>query len=1045
MRQGSQVGQYIGPYQLEQLIGHGGMGEVWRASATTDQSKVAIKILREDLKNSQAACESFRKEAELTQRLRSPQSIKVLSYHTTSEDIPYIVMEYLEGEDLQKKLDREGSLPLADAIIVTIELLKALSELHLAGYVHRDIKPSNIFVLKPKKNNETIKIKILDFGLAITSHDPPEKGLRGSYLFMAPEQIKKQAVTPATDLYGVAALLFTMITGSPPFKPTGADQIFAQLEQDIPLLSRRVPHLSIPNALDQLVTRCLAKEISERPDNSDVVRRALAYILNEIKRPREGLVNGLLAAEDDFESMTPMPYRPLSDRVQSVRPNYLSNRPQTLSQNALSYPPTPKPNASSRPIAKAWGDVWSLNEFLHERHEQLVKVWLQSISEYPQYSRIQQHQLRSCLRQHLNVFIQLSTQRSSNIAQQLIDQILQQTYTRPSAEYAPLLTLSLLSKALEECIPYEWSQDQVNKIQHELWRVLYLFRAKFIETIATRRYHDANHFLYQFFLQSSELAMMCTPNGITLNTHAKLRSTFNERDDDSLTSRHIFDILKGYQPILPIQKAFESLHQGTFQNYFILENPHPKGSAIKLQFSPYLVGRSDKPQVLILINVLTEQTRKVEIPELHSVDSDFASPQALPWMMTTEVPSLTAENIRSYIHSRSNPPAQLNQQAITEQAQVAYKYQAPNTASSINPHLQAPISAPLEPNHPSRANTHRSIQPHMQRSSKQPYAKRAIYHTPSQQPQTSRLPSQPPQRSTYNRPSQQPMIASHVYQPHAHISHPQQHVAHDLNFHQLAPDALEYSNPPLQEGHVFQFNFATRSQEPSPIQETHSKHPKEYQVSQKPLHHTSSSERPLPHRSPATNTQHTSSHQVYPSNISQVNHSIQTAALHESHHIHPTSSHTSQHIPQPSGMSHTTNAALEKPSPVVKNTRHSRIHSVEQNTHTNSSQNFLIQILLFVICALLVWNFRAPIKSMIRGKQKQSVQKKVYLKVNSKNTRFIQLATDEIICQEVDYCEVNPHDEVKVESDGYYPRYLRPEELQERSDGVWKLVLEKRN
>lgn len=1057
MRQGSYVGHYLGSYQLEQLIGQGGMGEVWRASSPSDHTQVAIKVLREDLKSSQSARESFRKEAELTQRLRSPQSIKVINYSVATEEVPYIVMEYLDGEDLQKKLDREGSLPLMSALLIAMEVLKALSELHQAGYVHRDIKPSNIFILKHQKSNEHIQIKILDFGLALASHETPENGLRGSYLFMAPEQIKKQAVSPATDLYGVAALLFMMVTGSPPFKPTGADQIFAQLEQDIPTLSKRVPHISIPNALDQLLTRCLAKEASSRPDNADVLRRALAYIVNEVKRPREGLVNGLLAAEDEVVSRTPLPYRPLSDRAQSIRPHYFSNHPKTLGQSALSYPPTPSPTHHTNLPSKAWDEVWTLSEFLQERGEQLLKIWLQSISEYPQYSRIQQHHLRSSLRAHLNVFLQLAHGRPRTISKQLIDQTLQQTFTRPSAEYAPLLTLSLLSKSLDDVFPYEWSQEQSNKIRHELLRILYLFRAQFIETITTRRYHDANQFLYQFFLQSSELAMMCTPNGITLNTHAKLRSAFNKREDDSLTSRQIFDILKGYQPILPLQKAFEFLHQQSFQNYFILENPTPKGYAVKLQMSPYLVGRSDQPQVLILINILSEQTQRVEVPELQSIDSDFASPQALPWMMTTELPSITASDIRAYINAHSNPPSTQKNQGlpITEQAQLAYNHQAhlnhseqenPQSNTTATPirlnknqvkspgttgshvvqrsHVsQAPKSSHNILSHPSNVVHH---------ASKQPYAKNS--HFSKQPTQAVNRGTQPPQVSTYASPSQQPMrIPTSAYKAHK-ISRPHQHVSHDLGYNShLAPDAREYSNPPLQEGHAIQFNFHNRSREPYSLQENHT-------PTFKVTTHTNIE---------SFNTSSKSKPSINPNSIiiKEKSHAMHSETLLKAEYPNPKgiqqNSATHRVTPPPFTPPQTNHS---KVMPVVKSTRHSRIQSVEPQTYKSTPHNFLIQVLVFIICILLLWNFRAPIKSMIHGRQTshQSVPSSIYLKVNSKKARFIHLTTDKIICQDTNYCEVGNQEEIKIESDGYYPRYLRPEELKERNGSIWKLILEKR-
>ena len=139
-------------------------------------------------------------------------------------------MELLEGQDLQTHLDQEGPLDLVSAVTIIIEALKALSEAHAIGVVHRDIKPSNLFWLAQPATSEA-HVKILDFGLATqhnhTSHLP--KSLIGTYLFMAPEQARREAVTPRSDIYPISATIYTLLTGSPPRRPTGADGTFSHL------------------------------------------------------------------------------------------------------------------------------------------------------------------------------------------------------------------------------------------------------------------------------------------------------------------------------------------------------------------------------------------------------------------------------------------------------------------------------------------------------------------------------------------------------------------------------------------------------------------------------------------------------------------------------------------------------------------------------------------------------------------------------------------------------------------------------------------------
>ena len=136
----------IDSIRLELLIGRGGMGDIWQGLNTRDQTRVAVKVLREEYLNSTQARERFRREAELTEQLNSSQTLKVLKYALTTNRVPYIVMELLEGSDLDSVIKRDGPLPLEEALESVIELLKALSEAHLLGIVHRDIKPENLLI-----------------------------------------------------------------------------------------------------------------------------------------------------------------------------------------------------------------------------------------------------------------------------------------------------------------------------------------------------------------------------------------------------------------------------------------------------------------------------------------------------------------------------------------------------------------------------------------------------------------------------------------------------------------------------------------------------------------------------------------------------------------------------------------------------------------------------------------------------------------------------------------------------------------------------------
>ena len=1142
MRQGLEEGAYIGPYQLEALIGRGGMGEIWRARLPSDGSLVAIKVLRRDLKNAPQLRERFRREAELTQRLRSPQTLKVINYGVTQDQSSYIIMEFLDGEDLQSRLDREGSLPIHESLQISIELLKALSEAHQAGVVHRDIKPANIFLLKSKGAHGDTKIKILDFGLATLSYEQAETGLRGSYLYMAPEQIKRQPVSPATDLYGVGALLFKMISGSPPYTPTGADKMFAQLEMPIPTLSARVPHLSISSSLDQLLTRCLAKQAEERPENADVLRRGLEFILAEVSRPKEGLVDGLLAAEDEDHQR--LSRRNMSSsRIHSIQPMSSTPAPRHAS---MSF--TPQPEVSFAP-AEQWGGGWTLAEWLEEQRDRLVTHWAQSISERPEYSRLQPHQLRSSVRQYLDLFIQVASGKPLSVFKSLIDHLFQQTFTRPTADYAPLLNLSLLRTNVEDFFPYEWETPQREHVQEELYQLFYDFRGLFIKTIVARRTHNAAQFLHRFFLQDSEYTMMCTPNGVTLNTHSRLRSALGDSESSSLSGNNLFETLRGYQPALKLQRAFEDLHHRPFQTTFILENPQPHGSALKIKLSPYLIGNTDQPQVLILFDILQERQVTEFIPAFSPLEADFSSPQALPWQMTSEVPSLTPDDIKAYAqsHLMDRPQSAYSSALDLNQApprqRALYGQSAPSTSaqregalhtgtyghnsSSIeNAHRsREPSILPLAPDAreystPPQQSMQHSIQSQVGYLSTPPLRRRVASITPSPSRPSAAPASQwshdgyGPTGGTLNASLTPNSIRPYLERSASPPSLPPEHNINQSGYHQPASEPNERASSGMtHEGRRSirpQSHFVTgHEQSMFPLrssEHTHSIHEKvtressvrddsvrdnsvrdnsvrddsvrddsvrddsvrDDSVVESPMHNHSlqaqqlSSSRIEPQRSPVRR-----GHQE-PALPPMTSEAVSHSPYHDENRQTPayTSRLTSARPLEPKDPSfqraqtpvHTGNPRSRRTAPPqfdapVKSTRHSRIKALE-NPQEDAPRSLLVHTLVFIICVLLLWTFRQPIKEILRGSA-STIQNEqstvvvnpgsVFLKIQDlKEANFIRVRDQKVLCQKLNYCEVPSDHQIRIESTGYYPRYLNPEEMMEREGKTWSLSLDSR-
>jgi len=209
--------------RLEEEIGRGAMGVVWRARNLALDSSVAVKVLAgADLDETQEGRQRFEREARAVARLSSPYIVQVFDYGL-DEGRPYFVMELLEGEDLGQRLERDQCLPLMMVQQIVEQVCRGLTVAHEAGIVHRDLKPANLFLLG--KPDQPIHIKILDFGVA-KQLDPPEKGMTmtqsgtlvGTPFYMSPEQIlAPREIDERTDLWSLAVVVFTMLTGAVPF------------------------------------------------------------------------------------------------------------------------------------------------------------------------------------------------------------------------------------------------------------------------------------------------------------------------------------------------------------------------------------------------------------------------------------------------------------------------------------------------------------------------------------------------------------------------------------------------------------------------------------------------------------------------------------------------------------------------------------------------------------------------------------------------------------------------------------------------------------
>ena len=270
----------LNQYRLKGRIGAGSMGEVYLAEHQLLKRPCAIKLIAPDRAGDPKAPARFEREVRTTARLSHPNTVEVYDYGRTVDGTFYYVMELLNGLSLADLVDRHGPLPPGRAIFLLRQACGALAEAHAARLVHRDPKPANIFAAR--RGNLHDFVKLLDFGLVLPPPDPStaepsrDGGIVGSPLYMAPEQATGDRRPDArTDLYGLGAVAYYLLTGRPPFAGRTAMAVMIALARDpVEPPSRHRPGLS-PD-LERVVLRCLAKSPADRYPDADALDRDLA-------------------------------------------------------------------------------------------------------------------------------------------------------------------------------------------------------------------------------------------------------------------------------------------------------------------------------------------------------------------------------------------------------------------------------------------------------------------------------------------------------------------------------------------------------------------------------------------------------------------------------------------------------------------------------------------------------------------------------------------------------------------------------------------------
>lgn len=307
-----------GQFEVLERIGTGGMGSVYKASQPAMKRMVAIKILHPKLAGRKDLTSRFRREARAMSQLTHPNTVKVFGYGELEEDGSlYIVMELLEGRNLNQTVRKEGPMAQQRAIAVLIRVCGALQEAHDLGIVHRDLKPENIFL--SCQDGSTDVPKVLDFGLAKVTERHMQPGsiiltqegmVFGTPEFMSPEQAQGKTLDARSDIYSLAVILYEVLTGKLPFSArTPMEYIQKHVTEPIILLNDRVPDRKFPKGLEEVLCKALAKKPEDRYQTAADFAEALGPFVglpardlvppasrSFAPRPSENLTAGVVAA-----------------------------------------------------------------------------------------------------------------------------------------------------------------------------------------------------------------------------------------------------------------------------------------------------------------------------------------------------------------------------------------------------------------------------------------------------------------------------------------------------------------------------------------------------------------------------------------------------------------------------------------------------------------------------------------------------------------------------------------------------------------------------
>jgi serine/threonine protein kinase len=287
------VGRSLAGYTLETEVGEGGTAAVFKAKHA-EHGLVAVKVLREKLRNDRTAVARFLREARYGERVVHPNVVKTIEIGEAGPGLHFLAIEWAAGDLLEKYARRNGPLPPNQVADIVVQIAAGVQAAHTAGIVHRDLKPENIMF-----DDKSGVVKLLDFGIATDTDTSPDQRLTragffvGTLMYVAPEALSGELVTPAADQYSLATIAYFLLSGCLPYTAKTPREMFSQLLSQAPIpLNAARPGMKFPAAIESVIMRGLAKEPPKRYASAAEFATALRGAVSQPAEEEKGGIFG---------------------------------------------------------------------------------------------------------------------------------------------------------------------------------------------------------------------------------------------------------------------------------------------------------------------------------------------------------------------------------------------------------------------------------------------------------------------------------------------------------------------------------------------------------------------------------------------------------------------------------------------------------------------------------------------------------------------------------------------------------------------------------